>query len=92
MRTRPANPILSPSAQSALEAYQRHLRDEVDLQPATVRNYLSDLQHFMAWCEAVWSENQETIQPFALEQVATPTLTRYRDHLQRALQLQPDKI
>jgi integrase/recombinase XerC len=75
-----------------LDAYRHHLQVEVDLQPATVRNYLSDLQHFMAWCEAVWSESQETVRPFALEQVATPTLTRYRDHLQRVLQLQPATI
>ena len=92
MNTRKANPNLSPSAQAALEAYQHHLREEVDLQPATVRNYLSDLQHFMAWCESLWSEGQDTRHPFALDQVATPTLTRYRDHLQRALQLQPATI
>ncbi|MBE0699827.1 MAG: tyrosine-type recombinase/integrase [Anaerolineaceae bacterium] len=57
-----------------------------------MRNYVSDLQHFMAWCETLWSESQDTVQPFALEQVATPTLTRYRDHLQHDRQLQPATI
>lgn len=92
MSTRPPHPSLSPSAQSALEAYQHHLREEVDLQPATVRNYVSDVRHFMAWCEAIGSENRDTVQPFALERVATPTLTRYREYLQHELQLQPATI
>lgn len=92
MTTRPPHPSLSPSAQSALDTYQHHLRDDVDLQPATVRNYVSDLQHFMAWCEGLWSEGQEAVQPFALEQVATPTLTRYREYLQQTLQLKPATI
>jgi integrase/recombinase XerC len=92
MTTRPSKPTLSIPAQAALTAYQQHLRDEVDLRPATVRNYLSDLQHFMAWCETVWSEGQETEQAFALERVATPTLTRYREYLQHDVQLQPATI
>jgi integrase/recombinase XerC len=92
MNTRPAKPVLSQLAQSALEAYRQHLSNEVDLRPATVRNYLSDLQHFMAWCEAVWSESQDRLPSFALERVATPTLTRYREHLQHDLQLRPATI
>ena len=92
MNTRPAKPTLSPSAQAALAVYEQHLREEVDLRPATVRNYLSDLRHFMAWCEAAWSEGQESVQAFGLERVATPTLTRYRDYLQHDLQLQPATI
>jgi integrase/recombinase XerD len=87
MSTRQPHPPLSPAAQVALDAYQHHLRDEVDLRPATVRNYLSDLQHFMAWCEG-----QDVEQSFSLERIATPTLTRYREHLQRHLQLKPATI
>ena len=87
MTTRPPHPNLSPSAQLALDVYQHHLRDEVDLQSATIRNYVSDLQHFMAWCES-----QDAERPFALERVATPTLTRYRDYLQHQLQLKPATI
>lgn len=92
MSTRPAQPSLSRSAQSALTAYQRHLQDEVDLRAATVRNYVSDLHHFMAWCEAVWSEGQDRVRAFSLQRVATPTLTRYREYLQHDLQLQPTTI
>jgi integrase/recombinase XerC len=92
MSTRQPHPNLSPSAQSALDAYQHHLRDDVDLRPATIRNYVSDLQHFMAWCEGIWSEGQETVQAFSLERISTPTLTRYRDYLQRTLQLKPATI
>ena len=92
MTTRLPKPTLSPSAQAALDAYRQHLREEVDLSPATIRNYLSDLRHFMAWCEAIWSEGQDAMQPFVLERIATPTLTRYREHLQHALQLKPATI
>ncbi len=51
-----------------------------------------------AICSTSWPgakalvEGQETVQPFALERVATPTLTRYRDHLQHQLQLKPATI
>lgn len=92
MTSRLPKPRLSPSAQAALDAYRRHLREEVDLSPATIRNYLSDLRHFMAWCESVWSRGQDSVQPFALERIATPTLTRYREHLQHELQLRPATI
>lgn len=92
MTTRQPKPSVSPSGQAALDAYRHHLSDEVDLRPATVRNYVSDLQHFIAWCEAVWSANQAEAHGFAPERVVTPTLTRYRDHLQHQLQLKPTTI
>ena len=92
MTTRQPKPTLSRSAQTALAAYQQHLHDEVDLRPATIRNYLSDLRHFMAWCEDSWPEDQDAGQAFALERVATPTLTRYREHLQHEIQLKPATI
>lgn len=32
------------------EPVGHHLTTELDLRPATVRNYLSNVQQFMAWC------------------------------------------
>ena len=55
---------------------------DVDLRPATIRNYVSDLRHFVVWCEQTWSEGQEAAQPFTPATVATPTLIRYRTFLQ----------
>jgi hypothetical protein len=47
-------PALSAAGREALDRYARYLHDELDLRPATVRNYLSDLRQFAAWCEAAW--------------------------------------
>lgn len=86
MTVRAAKPNLSASAQKAYEDYEHYLTTDVDLQPATIRNYLSDVQQFMAWFE------KQHNQSFALEATATPTLTRYRDYLKQDLQRKPTTI
>jgi hypothetical protein len=78
---RTAQPLLSPAAEQALAVYTRYLREEQDVIPATLRNYLSDLRQFLAWCETATAEHSEAPAMFALAQVTTPTLTRYRTHL-----------
>jgi integrase/recombinase XerC len=77
-----------------LDRYAAYLKDEEDLSPSTVRNYLSDLRHFAAWCETTWEEGkeQEAGQPFAPSSVSTPTITRYRSYLQTVLRLKPASI
>ena len=86
MPARSAKPDLSAPAQKAYEDYKYYLINELDLRPATVRNYLSDVQQFMAWFE------KQHTQSFALDAVATPTLTTYRDYLQHDLQRKPATI
>jgi integrase/recombinase XerC len=86
------SPDLSSQGEKALVAFERHFRNEADLRPATVRNYLSDLRLFMAWCERTWSEGQEDEEPFSPGRVATPTITRYRDYLQNKLGHKPATI
>ena len=86
MSTRQPKPKLSDSAQAALDAYHNYLSHEQDLRPATVRNYLSDVQQFMAWFEQVQNEH------FALDRITTPTLTHYRRYLQKDLQRKPTTI
>lgn len=90
--SRPAMPTLSDAGQQALAAYAAHLRDEVDVRPATLRNYLSDLRQFVAWCEATWSAGQESDVSFAPAAITTPLLTRYRAYSQRTLHLKPASI
>jgi len=89
---RTGKPTLSPAGQQALGQYVAYLRDEVDLRPATLRNYVSDVQQFMAWCEATWAAGCETGDPFNPRAVTTPVLTRYRTHLQHALGLKPATV
>jgi integrase/recombinase XerD len=86
------SPDLSPLGEQALAAYERYLRDEADLRPITIRDYLSDIRLFMAWCEQDWSVGQETPIDFDPALVATPTITHYRDYLQNELGLKPATI
>jgi integrase/recombinase XerD len=89
---RPINPVVSATGHDALDRYAHYLRNEEDLSPSTVRNYLSDLRQFAAWCETTWDEGQEAAQPFTPEGVSTPTITRYRSYLQTVLKLKPASI
>ena len=57
---------------------------------------MSDVRHFLAWCEARWQEGeaQKTAGQiaFAPAAVTTPTLTAYRAYLQATLGLRPASI
>jgi integrase/recombinase XerC len=88
---RAEKPALSAPGRQELDRYKQHLELEADLQPATVRNYLSDLRHFMAWFEA-WGQQEGHVPGFLPEQIATPTLTRYRDYLQHELGRKPATV
>lgn len=79
---RPAMPTLSVAGQQALDAYADALSIDADASGATVRNYLSDLRQFIAWCETIWAEGQETAATFSPTAITTPLLTRYRAYLQ----------
>ena len=89
---RSAIPDLSRNGEQSLTQYEQHLRVEVDLSPASIRNYLSDVRQFMAWCEYDWSAGQEDQMVFAPEHVATPTITAYRAYLQDKRKLKPASV
>jgi len=103
MSKRLKTPPLSPLGQRAIEVYEKRLRETEDLRPATVRNYLSDLRHFIAWCEARWRDEhiEENVEESVVEgikdawappAVTTPTITAYRTHVQTILGLKPASI
>lgn len=75
-----------------LERYLKHLGEEQDLAADTVRNYLSDLRQFAAFCEASWAEGEESGEPFSPEGVTTPTITLYMSHLKNVAELKPASI
>ncbi|HYU74259.1 MAG TPA: tyrosine-type recombinase/integrase [Ktedonobacteraceae bacterium] len=83
--------VLSGVGEHILAQYERRLRVEEDLSSATIRNYLSGLRQFMAWCESIWQQGRENTKSFVPEAVTSPTLTHYRTYLQ-ALQLKPNSI
>jgi integrase/recombinase XerD len=62
-----------------------------DLSPITIRNYLSDLRQFIAWCEDSWHEGQEDL-CFTPQAIAPASLMRYRDYLQTTLHLKPSTV
>ncbi len=88
---REAQPALSVEGQQVLEQYADALRQMEDLSAVTVRNYLSDLRQFMAWCECRWREewNEASFSPQA---ITPPLLICYRTYLQTALWLKPSSI
>jgi integrase/recombinase XerD len=89
---RAKRPALSGAGEQALAQYEHRLRREEDLSAVTIRNYLSDLRHFAAWCESSWKQGREEDLPFTPVGVTTPTLTDYRTYLQRELFLKPNSV
>src|SRR5260221_2049153 len=89
---RAGQPPLSHAGTEALNQYKAYLQHTEDMSLVTIRNYLSDLRQFIAWCEATWQEGQDGESPFAPTSVVTPTLTRYRSYLQTVLRLKPASI
>jgi integrase/recombinase XerD len=89
---RPAMPTLSVAGQQTLDAYADALSTDTDASSTTVRNYLSDLRQFIAWCESIWAEGQETAPTFTPTAITTPLLTRYRAYLQHTQHLKPASV
>ncbi len=53
---RVGQPNISRAGMEALNQYKAFLQHTEDMSPVTIRNYLSDLRQFIAWCEASWQE------------------------------------
>lgn len=83
--------MLSEDGQQVLEQYEQVLQQLEDLSPVTIRNYLSDLRQFIAWCEDCWHEEQED-RTFTPRAVAPSLLMRYREYLQTSLGLKPSTV
>ncbi|URJ47339.3 tyrosine-type recombinase/integrase [Paenibacillus polymyxa] len=66
------------------------LETEEDLKSKTVKEYGGDLKHFIGWFES--EQVSEEIIPFRIEDVATPTITSYRDVMQKEMKLKPATI
>jgi integrase/recombinase XerD len=88
-----AIPSLSPSSRQELADYESYLCGQRDISPVTIRNYLSDLRSFIVWYETQSQKSFEAVNVgFKIEQITTPTLTRYRSYLQSQLKLAPASI
>ena len=87
-----AMPQLSSSGEFALRRYEQALCEQEDLAPASVRNYLSDVRQFMAWYETQAEIAQRHDPTFTPQSITTPTLTRYRTHLQTVQRHKPASV
>lgn len=85
-----AHPPLSHPGLEALASYEHWLREREDLTPASIRNYLSDLRHFIAWYEA--EREAQVHDCFTPQEITTPALTRYRTYLQTVGRQKPASV
>jgi integrase/recombinase XerD len=83
---------LSEAGKPTVSRYETYLRTEVDLRPATIRNYLADVMLFAVWCETTWGDGVEVGEAFSPANVVTPTITQYRSYLQTVAKLKPATI
>lgn len=91
--TKRANrPMLFGAGKQILAQYERRLRIKEDLTDVTICNYLSDLRHFAAWCEALWKNGRDEDLAFTPERVTTPTMTNYRTYLEKGLYFKPNSV
>src|SRR5438552_12865329 len=88
---RKAQPLLSEDGQHALDQYAQVLQRLEDLLPITMRNNLSDLRQSITWCECSWRDAQED-RSFIPLGIAPSLLMRYRDYLQKTLDLKPSMV
>src|SRR5713226_8747414 len=89
---RTAHPPLSPAGHEALASYEHWLREREDLTSASIRNYLSDLRHFIAWFETEREANVHNDATFTPQAITTPALTRYRRYLQIVQRQKPASV
>src|SRR6266852_3065953 len=92
---RQANPELSSPGQHALAQYEQTLHEQEDLTVASIRNYVSDVRHFIAWYEqreAEGAADGQARSSFDPRAITTPTLTRYRTHLQTVQRHKPASV
>jgi integrase/recombinase XerC len=87
---RTAHPPLSHAGQEALALYEHWLREREDLTPASIRNNLSDLRHFIAWYET--EQEAHVHDCFTPQGITTPALTRYRTYLQTIGRQRPASV
>ncbi len=85
-KTRPANPTLSMYALQQLSLYEEHLKKNAELQSASIRNYISDVHHFMAWFEALVTKETGNAKYFNAEQITATLVKQYKEYLQYLLE------
>ncbi len=80
---RASTPPVSSAGARALAVYEAWMREQEALATASIRNYVSDLSHFIAWYEQRATQAAgDTGVLFSPREITTAELLRYRDVLQ----------
>jgi len=80
---RDSTPPVSSAGADALAVYEAWMREREALATASIRNYVSDLSHFIAWYEQRDSQTAgDDGVLFSPREITTAVLLRYRDVLQ----------
>jgi len=80
---RASTPPVSSAGARALAVYEAWMREQEALATASIRNYVSDLSHFIAWYEQRATQVAgDTGVLFSPSEITTAELLRYRDVLQ----------
>ncbi|HZU65924.1 MAG TPA: tyrosine-type recombinase/integrase [Ktedonobacteraceae bacterium] len=87
---RTAHPPLSHAGLEALASDEDWLHELEDLTPASIRNYLSDLRHFIAWYET--EQDAHVRDCFTPQGITTPALIGYRAYLQTVQRQKPASV
>jgi integrase/recombinase XerC len=81
---------ISELGEQTIQDFIHALNTHKDLNPKTLKEYANDLKHFIGWFETADHQEKENI--FRIEDIATPTLTRYRESAQKVMELKPATI
>lgn len=81
---------ISKQGEQTIQNFIQALNINQDLTPKTLKEYASDMKHFIRWFETAEHQEEEVI--FRIADVATQTLTRYREASQKEMKLKPATI
>lgn len=81
---------ISEQGEQTIQDFIHALTTHEDLNPKTLKEYASDMKHFISWFETAGHQEEEVI--FRIADVATPTLSRYREASQKVMELKPATI
>ncbi len=81
---------ISEQGEQTIQDFIHALATHEDLNPKTLREYASDLKHFIGWFERTGHQEEPII--FRIEDITAPTLTRYREAAQKMMELKPATI
>ncbi|MCD1261464.1 tyrosine-type recombinase/integrase [Paenibacillus athensensis] len=81
-------PGISEQGEGVTSRFIHALAVHRELSPKTLKEYASDLKHFIAWCETVDGPGEA----IHIERIATSTLVRYREAMQMDMELKPATV